>query len=166
MEGWVCAKLYWAQKTKRWIKCSFCSEKIHNYSMYSCFLFSTIINSTIPFWLELLSSTPPTAPAKWSPDSIPISQFTQHPDFSHLHILLRIHCQYAMAKTDVGILTNSLKSPMSLTFDLSTLLVSSFHPSHACFHSLNKYSLSTYDGPDFFLYSEDTSVRNNLSWNL
>lgn len=52
----------WAQKIKRWLKCSSCSEN-GNSSIYSFFLFSRIINPRVPFWLELLSSTPPTAPA-------------------------------------------------------------------------------------------------------
>ena len=44
------------------------------------------------------------------------------------------------------ILTNSLNSPVPLTFAVSTLPVAScqFGLNYAAFHSLNKYSLNTY----------------------
>lgn len=118
-------------------------------------IYSRISFLTRDFFLPLLPLYLLTDPLT---TSTTISQFTQSPDFSHLHICLGIHGQYSNY-----VLTNSFKSPMPLTFDLSTLPVSSFGPTYVFFYSLNKDSLSTYHGPDTFLYAEETSVRNKIS---
>ena len=110
--------------------------------MYSHFPFSRLSNSNIPFLTKLLSSIPPSAHTCWSPTTPPaIAKFTQAPDLCPFVFTFE-----SMANCASYILTNSLNSPVPLTFALSTLPVASFQfgLNYAAFHSLNKCSLNTY----------------------
>ena len=89
--------------------------------MYSHFPFSRLSNSNIPFLTKLLSSIPPSAHTYWSPTTPPaIAKFTQAPDLCPF-----VSTFESMTNCASYILTNSLNSPVPLTFALSTLPVAS-----------------------------------------